>query len=105
MRISYRTYLCIAVILLLIAALLLPFSLPQATEEAPPEEIPQPTAAVAVVKMEEPEITEEPAITPPADTAASGSDIILQAVEPATDSDLSPVAPDTAAESPDPQDI
>ena len=100
MQLNYRIVLSVLIALILIAVLAL-LLLPQPSEEPEPLviETPRPLPTPKAVTVEKPQETEPPAITPPAESAASGSDIILQPVKPATDPDLVPVgtaaAPDT----------
>ena len=98
MRTKLRPYIAIAAAIVLVAALFLP--VPQ--KEAAPvvEMLPTPTPVVETPVPPTP-TPDPPAITPPADNAASGSDLILQPIDPATDSDLSvsaetPVAPEAS---------
>ena len=69
---------------------------PEASVMPTAEPSPAPAATAAPTPQPTPEPTPEPAITPPADhgsSAASGSDIHLHEVKPATGSDLSEVTP------------
>ena len=101
MQVNHRLYISIAAVAVLVAALLL--SPP--TKELPtvePEPLPVSTPVLTVKPtpiITESPAPEDPAITPPAGIAASGSDIILVPVEPATDTDLIPVGPPPASDS------
>jgi len=90
----YKIIIAAILAILLIAVMILLLISYEPVEVPVYEEMPLPTLIVLPVESSEPEPEETeapPAITPPADSAASGSDIILQPVEPSSDTDLTPV--------------
>jgi flagellar basal body-associated protein FliL len=85
-------YIVVAVVLLLALVLLTAVvsrseRQAQPAETAAPEQTEAPLPTLPPEETQEPEI-EVPAITPPAATAASGSDIVLVTARPVTDTDI-----------------
>ena len=98
MHSKLRPYIALVAAAIVIAAL---FFQPQSQEAEPVVAVlptPPPVVETVVPATPTPTPTPPPAITPPADNAASGSDIVLQPIAPATDSDLPVTAKEPVAE-------
>ena len=88
MHSKLRPYIALVAAAIVVAAL---FFQPEPQKAEPVVAVlptPPPVVETVVPATPTPTPTPPPAITPPADNAASGSDIVLQPVAPATDSDL-----------------